>query len=292
MPRGLGKGLEGLFEDNLIEEESADREFMRVRISEVEPNRDQPRKIFDKDGIEELSASIAEHGILQPITVRKLPDGRYQIISGERRWRAARMAGVTEIPIIVREDVGDREALELGLIENLQREDLNAVEEARGYKTLSETFSLTQDQIASRVGKSRSAVANAMRILALPEEVLDMILRGELSAGHARALLPLMEKTTGEELLQTARRIASKGLSVRQTEGLSGPGTARRKKKRDDSADIYYREIEEKLSSAWGRKVSVKPEGSGKTGRGKIIMEYYDFEDLDNLTESMQKHLN
>ena len=285
MPRGLGKGLEGLFEDNLVED-IQQGEFRRVRTSDVEPNRDQPRKNFDKEAIEELSASIAEHGILQPITTRRLPDGRYQIISGERRWRAARMAGIKEVPILVKEDVDDREALELGLIENLQREDLNAVEEARGYKTLSETFGLTQDQIAARVGKSRSAVANAMRILALPQQVLDMVQSGELSSGHARALLPLMDRAENEQaFVAAAKSAAEKGLTVRQVEQMAaGPAPAKRRGKKSGEADIYYREAEDRLSSAWGRKITIKPASAGK---GRIIIEFYGTEDFNDLTDAM-----
>ena len=290
MARGLGKGLEGLFEDNLVEDIQQSGEFRKVRTSDVEPNREQPRKIFDREAIEELSASIAEHGILQPITTRKLPNGRYQIISGERRWRAARMAGIKEVPIIVKEDVDDRQALELGLIENLQREDLNAVEEARGYKTLAETFGMTQDQIAARVGKSRSAVANAMRILALPQEVLDMVLSGELSSGHARALLPLMDKAESKQaFIDAAKRAAEKGLTVRKLEQMAAEPTPQTRGKNKNETAIYYREAENKLSEALGRKVTIKTD-SGKQGKGKIIIEFYDTQDFNALNDTMLKN--
>ena len=194
MSKGLGRGLEGLFEDNApLIDKIDEKQLLFVKISDVEPNRDQPRKAFDKQALEELSASVADRGLLQPIIARKIDGDRYQIVSGERRWRAARMAGLTEVPVIVK-DLSDKEALEIGLIENLQRENLNVVEEAKGYKALIDEFSLTQEQVAEKVGKSRPAVANAMRILALPDETLDLVLDGKLSSGHARALLPLAER--------------------------------------------------------------------------------------------------
>ena len=216
---GLGRGLEDLFAENSIDISVDDGQVIFVGISEVEPNKGQPRKFFDKEKIAELASSVAEHGLLQPIIVRKNGQ-RYQIISGERRWRASRMAGLKEIPVIVR-DIDDRTALEIGLIENLQREDLNAVEEARGYRQLIDEYGLTQEEIAKSVGKSRPAVANAMRILALPQEVLDLVLAGKLSSGHARAMLPLMETMPPEKLILLAKDVVDKDITVRQIENMS-----------------------------------------------------------------------
>ncbi|MBO5298568.1 MAG: ParB/RepB/Spo0J family partition protein [Clostridia bacterium] len=280
---GLGRGLEDLFAENSIDITVEEGQVTFVGISEVEPNKSQPRKFFDKEKIAELSTSIAEHGLLQPIIVRKVGE-RYQIISGERRWRASRMAGLTEIPVIVK-DIDDKTALEIGLIENLQREDLNAVEEAKGYRTLIDEYGLTQEEIAKRVGKSRPVVANALRILALPQDILDLVLAGKLTSGHARALLPLMETYSPEKLLQLAKDIIDKDLTVRQIENLS-------KEKKDKTEkqpkvrknDIYYAEIEENISKQWGRKAKITP--TGKKG-GTITLEYYNDDDFNALLEAL-----
>ena len=280
---GLGRGLEDLFAENSIDITVEEGQVTFVGISEVEPNKSQPRKFFDKEKIAELSTSIAEHGLLQPIIVRKV-DERYQIISGERRWRASRMAGLTEIPVIVK-DIDDKTALEIGLIENLQREDLNAVEEAKGYRTLIDEYGLTQEEIAKRVGKSRPVVANALRILALPQDILDLVLAGKLTSGHARALLPLMETYSPEKLLQLAKDIIDKDLTVRQIENLS-------KEKKDKTEkqpkvrknEIYYAEIEENISKQWGRKAKITP--TGKKG-GTITLEYYNDDDFNELLEAL-----
>ncbi|MBQ4627648.1 MAG: ParB/RepB/Spo0J family partition protein [Clostridia bacterium] len=280
---GLGRGLEDLFAENSIDITVEEGQVTFVGISEVEPNKSQPRKFFDKEKIAELSTSIAEHGLLQPIIVRKVGE-RYQIISGERRWRASRMAGLTEIPVIVK-DIDDKTALEIGLIENLQREDLNAVEEAKGYRTLIDEYGLTQEEIAKRVGKSRPVVANALRILALPQDILDLVLAGKLTSGHARALLPLMETYSPEKLLQLAKDIIDKDLTVRQIENLS-------KEKKDKTEkqpkvrknEIYYAEIEENISKQWGRKAKITP--TGKKG-GTITLEYYNDDDFNALLEAL-----
>lgn len=273
---GLGRGLEDLFAENSIDIASDEGQIINVPVSDVEPNREQPRKYFDKEKIAELSSSIAEHGLLQPIIVRKNGD-RYTIISGERRWRASRMAGLKEVPVIVKE-TDDKTALELALIENLQREDLNAVEEAKGYKNLAEEYSLTQEQIAKRVGKSRPAVANAMRILALPDEILDLVLAGKISSGHARALLPLTEKYPKEKLLLIAKEIVEKDIPVRKIENLSkAPETKGGKKPRKN--DIYYAELEDGISRKLGRKAKIVPAKKG----GIITLEYYDDNDFDTL---------
>ncbi|MFR2990653.1 MAG: ParB/RepB/Spo0J family partition protein [Acutalibacteraceae bacterium] len=182
---GLGRGLDALFADNSIEE-IASTSAVKLKIMDIEPNRDQPRKIFDEDALAELADSIAKHGVIQPLLVRPMPDGSYQLVAGERRWRASRMAGLTEVPVVIKE-LSDDEAMALALIENLQREDLNAIEEAQGIKALMDTLSLTQDEAAERVGKSRPAVANALRLLKLPDSVIALVSDGKLSPGHARA---------------------------------------------------------------------------------------------------------
>ena len=207
---GLGKGLEALFKENTADE----GQIVTLHLSEIEPNRDQPRKQFDENALSELSASIAQHGILQPLLVRPLAIGGYQLVAGERRWRAARMAGLTEAPVVIRE-MTDQEAAELAMIENLQREDLNPMEEARGYQSLMTSYGLTQEETARVVNKSRPAVANALRLLNLPEPVADMVLAGRLSAGHARALLAF---PTPEEQQEMALKAEEQSLSVRELE--------------------------------------------------------------------------
>ena len=278
---GLGRGLEDLFAENEIDMAPEEGQIVFLPVSDVEPDRSQPRKYFDKEKIAELSASIAEHGLLQPIIVRKNGE-RYSIVSGERRWRASRMAGLTEVPVIIR-DIDDKSSLELALIENLQREDLNAVEEARGYKRLSEDYGLTQEQIAKRVGKSRPVVANAMRILALPEEILDYVLAGKLTSGHARALLPLTEKYPKEKLVLLAKDIIEKDIPVRKIENLSKLPPPRTIPKKPRKNDIYYAEIEENISKRLGRKAKISPSGKG----GTVTLEYYSGEDFETLLEML-----
>ena len=207
---GLGRGLDALFADNSIEE-IASTSAVKLKIMDIEPNRDQPRKIFDEDALAELADSIAKHGVIQPLLVRPMPDGSYQLVAGERRWRASRMAGLTEVPVVI------KEAMALALIENLQREDLNAIEEAQGIKALMDTLSLTQDEAAERVGKSRPAVANALRLLKLPDSVIALVSDGKLSPGHARALLGFKDE---QDIIETADLIIEKGLTVRDVEKL------------------------------------------------------------------------
>ena len=235
---GLGKGLEALFAENAVEEQG---KAITLRLLEIEPNRDQPRKQFDEEALSELSASIAQHGILQPLLVRPLPGGGYQLVAGERRWRAARMAGLEEVPAVIRE-LTDREAAELAMIENLQREDLNPMEEAKGYQTLMETYGMTQEEAARAVNKSRPAVANALRLLQLPDEVAEMVAEGRLSAGHARALLSFSE----EERLPAAQEAAEKGLTVRELERRAKAARAPKKNSPATafSRDSFYHEVE------------------------------------------------
>ena len=203
---GLGRGLDALFDDNSLED--ASKSAVKLKITEIEPNREQPRKSFDEEALEELANSISTHGVIQPLLVRPLPDGGYRLVAGERRWRASRMAGLTEVPVIIRE-MSDSEEMELALVENLQREDLNPIEEAQGLSLLMETYGLTQEQAAKRVGKSRPAVANTMRLLSLPQDVLALVERGELSAGHARTLLALENE---EQIVSLAGEIIKKKL--------------------------------------------------------------------------------
>ena len=273
---GLGKGLDALFMDNSIEEEA--KSAVKLKINDIEPNRAQPRKSFDEEALEELANSISTHGVIQPLLVRPLADGGYQLIAGERRWRASRMAGLTEVPVVIRE-MSDSEAMELALVENLQREDLNPIEEAQGLALLMETYGLTQEQAAKRVGKSRPAVANSMRLLSLPQEVLAMVERGELSAGHARTILAL---ENAEQITALANEIIKKNLSVRETERavkalLKGDT---KKEKRAKKRDTYYDEVELAVSQSLGRKAKVSLSGGNK---GTLEIEFFGKEDLSKL---------
>lgn len=277
--KGLGKGLDALLFDNSTEETS-EGSIRTVPLHSVEPNRGQPRKYFDKDALQVLAESVAQNGLLQPLVVRELENGRYQIISGERRWRACRMAGLQEIPVTVRRE-DDRAALELGLIENLQREDLNAVEEGAGYRALMEEYGMTQEQVAAKVGKSRPAVANALRILALPEAVLELVLDGSLSSGHARSLLPLCDAETEADVIAAAKTVVEKNFSVRETEAFVRARLNRKKEKPVKKKDLYLTELETSMSRSFGRKVRITPP-KGKAG-GKIELEFYNTEDLNGL---------
>lgn len=273
---GLGKGLDALFMDNSMEEEA--KSAVKLKLNEIEPNREQPRKSFDEEALEELANSISTHGVIQPLLVRPLADGGYQLIAGERRWRASRMAGLTEVPVVIRE-MSDSEAMELALVENLQREDLNPIEEAQGLALLMETYGLTQEQAAKRVGKSRPAVANAMRLLALPQDVLAMVERGDLSAGHARAILPL---ENDEQITALANEIIKKNLSVRETERAVKvllKGDVKREK-RVKKRDTYYDEVELAVSQSLGRKAKVSLSGGNK---GTLEIEFFGKDDLEKL---------
>ena len=278
--RGLGRGLGALLGDAALQTESADSLYLP--ISQVESCAGQPRKHFDDAALADLADSIREHGIIQPLTVRKLASGYYQIIAGERRWRAARLAGLTQVPAIVIE-ADDRKAMELALIENLQREDLNPIEEAEGYKTLMDSYQLTQEEAAERVGKSRSAVANSLRLLGLCPEVREMLQNGALSGGHARALLPLK----AELQLEAAKLVAAQGLSVRQTEALAKRlGSAKEEKKRSNEeimAESYGRLAAQELSDKIGRTCRIV---SGKK-KGRIELDYYGMDDLNDLLEAL-----
>ncbi len=275
----LGKGLEAIFEDNIIESESG---VVTLRLSEIKPNHEQPRKYFDEGALMELSESIKEHGVLQPLIVRPLLGGEYQLIAGERRYRAAMMAQVATVPVIIRE-FSDMEAMEVALVENLQRRDLNPIEEGEGYKALAEQFNLTQVEIAKKVGKSRSAVANSMRLCELPDEVKEQVSEGKLSMGHARALLALEEK---EQICAAAMQVISKEMSVRQTEQMvSKMQKAAEEKLTPPTAapvNSFYKELQIALENTWGRKVRISPSGENK---GSITIDYLSREDLIEITE-------
>ena len=274
----LGSGLDSLFSDNIREVQVK----KTLRTSEIEPNRDQPRKVFSDEAIQALADSIREHGMLQPILVRPIGGG-YQIVAGERRWRAARMLGLDEVPVNIRE-LSDLETMQIAIIENLQRENLNPVEEAEGYNDLIEKYGMTQEKVAKMVGRSRSAVANAVRILALPERVLKMVENGDISAGHARALLGFENE---EMLIATALKAADGGLTVRQVEKAAQRSAEEEKDtpSSNKKIDNYFVEMELSLHERLGRKVKVD---YGKN-KGALILEFYDKEDLAALAEKLAK---
>lgn len=279
----LGRGLDALLGDSSLHTQEGGS--VTLPISQVEPGLNQPRKHFDEEALAELSESIRQHGVLQPLTVRRLASGYYQIIAGERRWRAARMAGLTELPAMIIE-ADDRKVMELGLIENLQREDLNPMEEAAGYRTLVQDYGLTQEETARRVSKSRPAVANAMRLLALPQEVQWLIEQGNLSAGHGRALLSL---PTAEAQIAFAEEIMGKTYSVRETEErirriLQEGENSVPEKPEPHPHRIYFKEAERQLTAGLGRKVTIS---QGKK-KGRIALEYYDQEDLEALMKALE----
>lgn len=284
-PSGLGRGLGALLGDDVLKAESTGSLYLP--ISQVESCSSQPRKHFDEASLAELADSIREHGIIQPLTVRKLASGYYQIIAGERRWRAARLAGLQEVPVIVME-ADDRKAAELAMIENLQREDLNPIEEANGYKVLMSEYGLTQEEAAQRVGKSRPAVANALRLLTLPDPVHLLLEEGKLSAGHARAILAV---PSGELQKKLAQKVIAEELSVRQTEALAKRLAAEPREAAEPKSaagpdlSIYLREAEKTLATRFGRKVHII---NGRK-KGKIELEYYNPEDLNTLLELLEQ---
>ena len=278
--KGLGLGLGALFDDNKTDPVAG----QTLRLNEIEPNREQPRKNFDDESISSLADSIKQHGILQPLLVRPYGSS-YQIVAGERRWRAARMLGLSEVPVQVKE-LSDIETMQIALIENLQRENLNPVEEAKGYSELVESFGMTQEEVAKTVGRSRSAVANSMRLLALPDEVLDMLENGDISVGHGKALLSFDD----DEKLIEAARLASQGkLNVRALEKMAAESKKEGQPKKNSSdntrIDSYFKEMELSLNEALGRKVKVD---YGKN-KGALILEFYDKEDLSQLAKKLSE---
>ena len=281
--RGLGKGLGALLGDAALQTQEAGS--LSLPISQVEPGLKQPRKRFDDEALADLADSIRQHGVIQPLTVRRLSSGYYQIIAGERRWRAAKLAGLSEVPVVIIE-ADDRKVMELGLIENLQREDLNPMEEAGGYRVLMEEYGLTQEEVAQQVGKSRPAVAHALRLLSLPPSLHPLLEDGQLSAGHARAILSVPSPQLQEKL---ADKVVAEGLSVRQTEALAkrlaaGEATPPPRPEGPDLS-IYLKEAERTLGARFGRKVSIV---SGKR-KGRIELEYYGPDDLTALLDLLEK---
>lgn len=279
--KGLGKGLDALLGDDFTNEPEV-KSSLFLPISQVESCASQPRKQFDPDALADLADSIRQHGIIQPLTVRKLQSGYYQIIAGERRWRAARMAGLSQVPVVVIE-ADDRKAMELAMIENLQREDLNPMEEAEGYHTLMEQYGLTQEETSQRVGKSRSAVANALRLLNLCKEVRELVEEGKLTGGHARALVPL----TTDVQQKAAAIIVKDDLSVRQTELLVKKLTAEKPDKpaKDATSVDYAAEAARELGERLGRPCKIV---TGKK-KGRIELEYFGMDDLNALLEALHQ---
>lgn len=282
---GLGKGLDAIFMENESESKNS---TVTLKISEIEPNRDQPRKDFDESALAELAHSISQHGVLQPLLVRPLIGGGYQIVAGERRYRACRMAGVTEVPVVIRE-LSDSETMELALIENLQRENLTPIEEAKGFGVLVDEYGMSQEDVSHVVGRSRSAVANSLRLLNLPKEVSDMVERGEISAGHGRTLLALGSE---EEMINAAKQIYEKELSVRQTEKLVKAINAEKDKaqKEDKQERIslkpsYFSEVELALTEYLGKKVTVT--GSKNNEGGVLQIEFYSKDELKELANKL-----
>ncbi|MGE4275906.1 MAG: ParB/RepB/Spo0J family partition protein [Lawsonibacter sp.] len=278
---GLGRGLNALLGDPDLHPQGEGS--VTLPISQVEPGLNQPRKRFDQDALADLTESIRLHGIIQPLTVRRLASGYYQIIAGERRWRAAKAAGLAEVPAVIIE-ADDRKVMELGLIENLQREDLNPAEEARGYQALMADYGLTQEQVAQQMGKSRPAIANTLRLLALPEDLMRLVEEGQLSAGHARAILGAPSAALQRE---AAKRVIAGQLSVRQTEALIKVLQKQKKDKPKPAGEdlsLYLGELEKDLSGRLGRKVRIAHKGK----KGRIELEYYDGQDLEGLLALLQ----
>lgn len=279
---GLGKGLGAIFMENDIEEEN---KVVVLKISEIEPNKNQPRKDFDEEAIRKLADSMLQFGVLQPIVVKPNINGGYMIVAGERRYRAARIAGLNEIPVIIK-DLSDFEVMEIALVENLMREELSPLEEAQGYKELIDKYNHTQDSVASTVGKSRSAVANMLRLLSLPDEIKKLVNDDKLSAGHARALLAIEDS---DKMLEAAKIVVSRDLSVRQTESLVKSFTKKEssKKKQQQAKPAYYKEVELALSEYLGTRVTVsrgKEENSGT-----LSIDFYSHDELKELANKLEE---
>ena len=273
---GLGRGLDALFNENSTENGGV----INVSLNDIEPNREQPRKDFDEEALSELAESIAEHGLIQPIVVKPETNGRYSIIAGERRWRACRIAGLYEVPVVIK-DADPQELMELALIENLQREDLNAVEEALGYRSLIDSFALTQEQVAKRVGKSRTAVTNALRLLNLTDEELQALRMGAITAGHARALLSVEDEAVRRQMLE----LATNGASVRELEKMATKAKkGKTSAKKAQAKPTFYSEVELSLKNELHRKVNITPTGDGK---GKITIEFFSDEELSDFARRL-----
>lgn len=276
---GLGKGLDTIFAENETEDSNSS---VMLKISEIEPNRSQPRRDFDENSLSDLAQSISQHGLLQPLLVRPLPIGGYQIVAGERRYRACRMAGLTEVPVTIRE-LSDTETMELALIENLQREDLSPIEEALGYKALIDEHGFSQEEVATSVGKSRPAIANSLRILKLPDSVLEYVKQDKISAGHARALLMLDNE---KDMLELAELIYKKDLSVRQAEKLAKKKPEVVEDTQPERKPSFYSMVELALNESLGRKIKVN-KNKGKQG-GVLQIEFYSDEELTELSNKLK----
>lgn len=277
---GLGRGLTSLFDENSSDNEGA----VTLNLNDIEPNRDQPRKDFDETALSELADSIAQHGLIQPIVVKPNLDGRYSIIAGERRWRASRMAGLTEVPVVIKE-ADEQTLMEIALIENLQREDLNAVEEALGYRSLIDTYGLTQEEVAKKMGKSRSAVTNALRLLALNDNELEALRRGSISAGHARALLSCDDEATRAKMLIAA----ADGASVRELEKTAADAKKAKSaaKAAPQKKPTFYSEVELSLKNEMRRKVHINPSGNGK---GALTIEFFSDDELAEFAKRLAEN--
>ena len=278
---GLGRGLDSLFADNSVDE--INPSVNKLRIMEIEPNHDQPRKDFDEKALSELAESIEQHGVLQPLVVRPLANGAYQLVAGERRWRAARIAGLTEVPVVIKE-LSDEEVIEIAMIENLQREDLNPLEEALGYRYMMDELGITQEQAAEKVGKSRPAVANALRLLKLPDEVQEMIKNNLISPGHARALLGFDSE---DMIIQTAKLIVKEDLSVREVETMVKNSKKAPKFPKQQKRDKFFSEVELALVENLGRKVKIK---ESKRDAGLLEIEFFDKDDIESLAMELENY--
>lgn len=276
--KGLGKGLDALFEDNSFD--ITEKSVFEARVSDIEPDKNQPRRDFDEEALQELADSISQHGVISPLVVTRIDDGRYRIIAGERRWRASKLAGLETVPVVVKEYT-DEEISEISLVENLQRKDLNPLEEAFGYKRLMDVYGLTQEQVAAKVSKSRPAVANALRLVSLPEQVLDFIRTGELSAGHARTLIPL---GNDDDIIDAANKVISDELSVRQTEELVKRMRTIKKAPKELDREVIFaiEEFEKRAASRTGNKVKIK---HSHNNNGRIEIYYNSTAELEKLIE-------
>ncbi len=275
--KGLGRGIESLFSENSLEEINSSSSE-KIKLVDIVPNKDQPRKKFNEAALSELADSISQHGVIQPLLVRPLSGGTYQLVAGERRWRASRMAGLKEVPVVIKE-LSDEEASVIAMIENIQREDLNAIEEADGIKYLMTKYGLTQEEVSERVGKSRSAVANALRLLKLPESVSEYVRDGIISAGHAKALLPLENE---EKMISLCNTIIKDNLSVRETEKIVKMMTTEKKNKKKKSRDKFFDEVELSLNETLKRKIKINSTAKNK---GTITIEFFDKDDLTNFVK-------
>lgn len=294
--KGLGKGLGNLIRESEEDENVVVKEVvkevvvkepgeMKVRLSQIEPNREQPRKVFDEDALIELSESIKQYGVLQPLLVQK-KDKYYEIIAGERRWRAAKLAGVKEVPVIIK-DYSTQEVMEIALIENIQREDLNPIEEAQAYQRLIKDYRLKQDEVAEKVSKSRAAITNSLRLLKLDERVQEMVMEGKLSNGHARAIIGIED---GDQQYQVARKIFDEQMSVRETEKLmKNLNRPEKPEKQKPQNDFVYRDIEEKMNKIMGTKVVIK---NREHDKGKIEIEYYSQAELERIYDLLKQIKN